>query len=87
MLIPGKRRQKPAQQKVKSLYPVLHVVNSLDEYKKDLIRKEVESLQELSLVGSSFSGVLKDADHFHDRLQDFGQSFSILTRRQASSTR
>ena len=44
MLIPGKRRQKPAQQKVKSLYPVLHVVNSLDEYKKDLIRKEVESL-------------------------------------------
>ena len=65
-------------QEPKSLYPVLYVIDSLDEYKKNLIHKEVESLFELSMVESSFSGVLKKADHFQDKLQDFGQSFSNI---------
>ncbi|MCI8577121.1 MAG: chemotaxis protein [Lachnospiraceae bacterium] len=78
MFIPWKSRTKPVQQHVKSLYPVLHVVDSLNEYKKDLIHKEVESLQELGMVSTSFSGVLKEADHFHVKLTNFGQSFSNI---------
>ena len=62
----------------KSLYPILHVAGSLKDYQKELARKEVESLSELSMVGSSFSGVLSEADNFQTQLQDFGQSFSNI---------
>ncbi len=61
-----------------SLYPVLHVTESLKDYQKELARNEVESLFELSLVGSSFEGVLSEADRFQMQLKDFGQSFSNI---------
>ena len=60
MLFSGKHRQTPEQrQEEESLYPVLHVASSLKIYQRDLVKKEVASLSELSLVGSTFSGVLK----------------------------
>lgn len=73
-------RKKPGQvhHDEKSLYPVLHVVGSLKEYEKELARKEVESLFELGMVGNAFSGVLSEADHFQEQLQNFGQSFSNI---------
>ena len=79
MLFSGKHRQTPEQrQEEKSLYPVLHVASSLKIYQRDLVKKEVASLSELSLVGSTFSGVLKEADHFQEKLQDMNQSFSSI---------
>jgi len=77
MLFAGKNRQKPEQtREERSLYPILHVAGSLKEYQKELVQKEVASLWELSLVGTSFSSVLKEADHFQAKLQDLGASFS-----------
>ncbi len=61
-----------------SLAPVLHVTDSLKKYQKELVKKEVESLQELGLIGSSFDGVLGEADHFQNSLQDFGNNFSSI---------
>nr|WP_325211212.1 methyl-accepting chemotaxis protein [uncultured Oscillibacter sp.] len=79
MLFAGKKRQAPDRpQEPKSLYPVLHVADSLKEYQKELVKKEVASLSELSLVGSTFSGVLNEADHFQEELQKLGQSFSNI---------
>ena len=80
MLFSKKDPKKTGQttQESKSLYPVLYVIESLDEYKKNLIHKEVQSLRELGMVESSFSGVLQKADHFQEKLQDFGQSFSNI---------
>lgn len=79
MLFAGKHRQEPDRpQEEKSLYPVLHVAGSLKEYQKELVKKEVASLSELSLVGSTFSGVLSEADHFQEKLQELGQSFSNI---------
>ena len=84
MLFKGKGRQKPAQtQEKKSLYPVLHVAGSLKEYQQELVRKEVASLSELSLVGSTFSGVLKEADQFEGKLQELGQSFANIDQAAA----
>lgn len=81
MLFAKKNRHTPAPiQEEKSLYPVLHVAGSLKEYQKELVKKEVASLSELSMVGSSFSGVLKEADHFQEKLQDLGQSFSQINQ-------
>lgn len=79
MLFSGKHRQTPEQScEEKSLHPVLHVANSLKVYQKELVKKEVASLSELSLVGATFSRVLKEADHFQAELQDMGQSFSSI---------
>ena len=50
-------------------------MDSLKQYHTDLVNKEVASLQELSLVGSSFNDVLGDAAHFQERLEDMGQNF------------
>ena len=81
MLFAGKNRQKPEQtREERSLYPILHVAGSLKEYQKELGQKEVASLWELSLVGTSFSSVLKEADHFQAKLQDLGASFSNINQ-------
>lgn len=79
MLLSRKSRRQPDQpHQEKSLYPVLHVAGSLKEYQKELVKKEVASLSELSLVGTTFSGVLKEADHFQAELQELGQSFANI---------
>lgn len=66
------------QGRANNVYPVLHAADSLKEYQKELVGKEVESLWELGMVGSSFSGVLKKADNFREQLSDFEQSFSDI---------
>lgn len=62
----------------KSLKPVLHVMDSLKDYHTELVQKEVDSLRELSRIGSSFGGVIEEADHFHDQLADFGVNFASI---------
>ncbi len=61
-----------------SLSPVLHVTDSLKKYQKELVKKEVDSVQELSLIGSSFDNVLGEADQFQNSLQDFENNFSSI---------
>ena len=81
MLFAEKNRRKPDHtQEEKSLYPILHVAESLKEYQKELVYKEVESLRELGQVGASFSGVLKEADHFQSKLQGMGDSFTDINQ-------
>ncbi len=73
----GKKGKKQGQ--VKDLYPVLYVMDSLKEYHTDLVHKEVESLQELSLVGSSFDSVLGETKRFQEQLENMGENFSSVT--------
>lgn len=78
-----KRKENPvevekASQTEKNLYPVLYVVNQLKQYQKELIHKEVDSLQELSQVSSSFDSVMAEADGFREKLMDFGNTFSDI---------
>lgn len=79
MLFAGRKQEKRERARMeRSLYPVLHVAESLKEYQRELVKKEVASLWELSMVGASFSGVLKEADNFQTKLQDLGYSFSNI---------
>lgn len=73
----AKRKAKGAGEE-KSLYPVLHVMNSLKQYQRAMVQKEVATLQELSEVDTSFSGVLREAGLFQTKLQDLGSSFSDI---------
>lgn len=63
------------QKEKRSLSPVLFVMDTLDGYRKELVQKEVDSLQELRLVKSSFDNVLREAENFQGKLQEFGQTF------------
>ena len=64
MLFFAKNRQPKQPGQEKSLYPILHVADSLKAYQQELVTKEVASLSELGRVGSAFSGVLSEADQF-----------------------
>ena len=63
------------QKREPDLYPVHYVMDSLKQYHTDLVQKEVESLSELSLVGSSFNSVIGEAEQFQRRLEDLEQNF------------
>ena len=70
--------KKKNQQKT-SLYPVLHVMDSLKDYQRDLLKKEVDSLDQLDMINSSFKGVLRESEHFQETLYNFGETFSSIT--------
>lgn len=73
-----KKEVKQEKEKKQNLYPILHVVESLKDYLKEIVQKEVDSLQELSKVNSSFQHVLGETESFKGKLQDFGQTFADI---------
>lgn len=56
-------------------YPLVHVARSLEEYRKQLVSKEVASLQELSDVQTAFEQVLQDDSQMKERLENFRGRF------------
>lgn len=85
MLFQRKKAKQAASQE-KDLYPILHVANSLKEYQKELVQKEVDSLLELGMVGKTFDGVLGEAVVFQTKLEDFGEQFSSINQVSDSFT-
>lgn len=73
-----KREVSRQQQKKENLYPILHIAESLKGYLKEIVQKEVDSLQELSKINTSFQHVLGETESFKGKLQDFGQTFSNI---------
>lgn len=71
-------QHKKLLEKRKNWYPVLHVADTLKRYQKNLMQKEVDSLQELEQVSSSFGSVLQETDHFQERLVAFEQHFANI---------
>ncbi len=69
---------KKSQNKEKSLYPVLYVTDSLNDYQQELVQHEVAALNELSMVNKSFRNVLKESENFRETLQNFEQGFSSI---------
>lgn len=74
-----KKAEKPNEKKQEDLlYPILHVAESLKGYEKDIVEKEVASLQELDMVNRSFHHVLGESENFKEKLRDFGQTFLAI---------
>ncbi len=76
----GKNRTKAKRMPARecTLDPVLHVIETLKDYRTELVQKEVSSLEELDKIGNSFGGVLREAESFEEKLQDFGQNFTSI---------
>lgn len=60
-------------------YPILHVMNSLKDYQRDLVQKEVDSLNQLGMVSHSFKGALDKSENFQQNLQMFEETFSNIS--------
>ncbi len=71
----NKRQEDVAAENEENLYPVVHVMNTLKEYEKEMVQKEVDSLWELNEIRGSFGTVLKETESFQERLGDFEQNF------------
>ena len=71
----NKPASKKGQNREKDLSSVLYVMESLKQYHTDLVEKEVASLWELNLIGTSFNGVLGETEHFQEKLQDLEHNF------------
>lgn len=80
MLFAKKGPKKAVKKQKKGLYPVLYVMESLKGYHTELVQKEVNSLQELSVVSKSFDQVLYESENFQEQLQDFGDTFSSINQ-------
>ncbi len=61
-------------------YPILHVMSSLKDYQRDMVQKEVDSLNQLGQVNHSFKRVLNESENFQRTLQDFEETFSSINQ-------
>ena len=80
MFFQKKDRRGGAARQEKDLYPLLHVTNSLRDYQQELVKKEVDSLWEISMVGRTFDGVLGEAVTFQTKLEEFEDQFSSIAQ-------
>lgn len=71
---------KRKKQREMDTYPILHVMGSLKDYQKELVQKEVDSLNQLGMVNRSFKGALEKSEDFHNTLQEFESTFSNITQ-------
>lgn len=60
------------------LYPILYVTNSLQDYQKELVNKEVNSLRAMKQVSGAFHSVLNETEQFQERLENFEQNFTMI---------
>lgn len=58
-----------------NLYPIVHVSRSLKDYQKQLIQKEVSSLQELREVQTAFEDVLEENSALREKLNSLHEVF------------
>ena len=58
-----------------SYSPIVHVARSLKGYQKQLLSKEVDSLEELQQVAASFDGVMEVNAESRDKLENFRDRF------------
>lgn len=82
----SKQDVKRAPESENGLYPVLHVMGSLKDYHTELVQKEVDSLRELDNIGGSFGNILREAEDFQIKLQEFDQSFSKIEQASGEFT-
>ncbi len=60
------------------LYPVVYVANSLQDYRKELVLKEVESLNEIRSIRLAFQSVLKEDMALKEKLDTFNDVFTSV---------
>ena len=61
-----------------NLYPIVHVADSLKDYQKQLVLKEVSSLEELRQIQIYFDAVMDKNRALQDRIGEFRENFQSV---------
>ena len=95
MFLSKKKVEAPKIEEKIDLYPIVHVSDSLQAYRKELVLKEVNSLNELREIDTAFQNVLEEnaalreeLDSFHDIFASVGQisgQFAVVKKDIAGS--
>lgn len=64
---------------VRDYAPIRHVANSVLGYQRQLVEKEVSSLEQLRHIHESFDEVLREDRELKDEMQKFGEVFTSLS--------
>lgn len=80
MLLFKKTEKETDTVKKQDYFPVLHVTNSLKDYQRQLIDKEVNSLSELGQIRTSFVQILEDNEALKEALHTFKDVFESVER-------
>ena len=62
----------------KDYAPIVHIAKSVKSYQKELVEKEVASLEELRFIHESFNEVLKEDHEIKEEMDKFGAVFEHL---------
>lgn len=62
----------------KDYAPIRHIARSIKDYQKELVEKEVASLNELQFIQESFEMVLKEDKELKEEMEKFGDVFESL---------
>lgn len=73
-------RFKSKEKHTMDTYPILHVMDNLKDYQRELVQKEVDSLNQLGEVNHSFKKVLHESEDFQQTLQNFEETFSSINQ-------
>ncbi len=76
-----KAKEKEAEQQREAVekpdyYPIAHVARSIETYRKELVLKEVDSLQQLREIKRSFGEVLEEDSKMRERMEKFHDCFT-----------
>lgn len=78
MFLPKRSGRKGRAAEGTGLYPVVHIANSLKDYRKELVLKEIESLNELRGIRLAFQKVLKEDMALKEKLDTFNDVFTSV---------
>lgn len=78
MFLPKHRGRRGKAAESTGLYPVMHIAHSLQDYRKELVLKEVESLNELRGIRLAFQKVLKEDMALKEKLDTFNDVFTSV---------
>ena len=65
-----------AQEETLDMHPVIHVADSIIEYKKQLAEREVESLDEMADIQKAFVLATKENERLKDQVQELSSVFA-----------
>lgn len=65
-----------AQEETLDMHPVIHVVDSIIEYQKQLAEREVESLDEMADIQKAFVLATKENERLKDQVQELSSVFA-----------
>ncbi|MBQ5312110.1 MAG: chemotaxis protein [Oscillospiraceae bacterium] len=71
-------RQSKARREEPDYEPLLHIADTIEEYREELVKNEVTSLEELRMIQTTFYSVLELDSVLKEKMESFGKLFEQM---------